>query len=206
MQNSERKEDLRVRRSRKLIQEAMIELTVEKQGFAAVTVRDITERAMVNRSTFYRHFVDKYDLVSQYMEDVCALTENNAKVTVYIGADKTPRDIPAGLLEMLKHVQSFAEFYQIMLSAEGDLGFAESFRKHLAQRFRMLVTRWGNENDQTGIPSEMRVKYVAYADIGAIVWWLENDQPCSVEQLTVWISQLSYPIWSGQIPDDLPKW
>ncbi|HEY0757581.1 MAG TPA: hypothetical protein VGD98_26770 [Ktedonobacteraceae bacterium] len=43
-------EDLRVRRTRKLITQALIEGTVEK-GFAALTVRDITRRAMVNRST-----------------------------------------------------------------------------------------------------------------------------------------------------------
>src|SRR5258708_1039661 len=66
------KEDLRVQRTRKLLQQALIELTVE-MGFAAVTVRDITRRAMVNRSTFYRHYLDKYDLLNQYMADVQAL-------------------------------------------------------------------------------------------------------------------------------------
>lgn len=60
-QKSETTEDLRVLRTRKLLQQAFIELTVEK-GFATLTVRDITKRAMVNRSTFYRHYLDKYDL------------------------------------------------------------------------------------------------------------------------------------------------
>ncbi len=46
--------NLRVRRTRKLLRNALISLTMEK-GFAAVTVRDITERAMVNRGTFYHH-------------------------------------------------------------------------------------------------------------------------------------------------------
>ena len=64
MHKSEAIEDLRVRRTRKLLQQAFIECTIEK-GFAALTVRDITERAMVNRSTFYRHYLDKYDLLEQ---------------------------------------------------------------------------------------------------------------------------------------------
>lgn len=64
MQNPVEIEDLRVRRTRTTLQRALIELTVEK-GFAAVTVRDICERAMVNRSTFYRHYIDKYDLLDQ---------------------------------------------------------------------------------------------------------------------------------------------
>ena len=63
-------EDLRVRRTRKLLQQAFLECTIEK-GFAALTVRDITERAMVNRSTFYRHYLDKYDLLEQYINERC---------------------------------------------------------------------------------------------------------------------------------------
>jgi AcrR family transcriptional regulator len=58
--------DLRVRRTRKVLKSALIELTIEK-GFAAVTVQDIADRAMINRATFYRHYLDKYDLLGQYM-------------------------------------------------------------------------------------------------------------------------------------------
>lgn len=72
MHKSEAIEDLRVRRTRKLLQQAFIECTIEK-GFAALTVRDITERAMVNRSTFYRHYLDKYDLLEQYLNEMYAL-------------------------------------------------------------------------------------------------------------------------------------
>jgi hypothetical protein len=70
-------EDLRVQRTRKLLQQALIELTVEK-GFAAITVRDITKRAMVNRSTFYRHYLDKFDLLEQYMNELFGLTSEEA--------------------------------------------------------------------------------------------------------------------------------
>lgn len=54
-------EDLRIRRTRKLLMQALIKLTVEK-GFAAITVQDIANRAMVNRATFYRHYLDMPEL------------------------------------------------------------------------------------------------------------------------------------------------
>jgi AcrR family transcriptional regulator len=54
--------DLRVRRTRRLLQQAFEELMREK-SFKALTVQDITERAMVNRATFYDHFDDKYALL-----------------------------------------------------------------------------------------------------------------------------------------------
>ncbi|MEM7029325.1 MAG: TetR/AcrR family transcriptional regulator [Chloroflexota bacterium] len=55
------KVDLRVKRTRHFLIQAF-EALLEEKGLQALTVRDITERAMVNRSTFYDHFDDKYDL------------------------------------------------------------------------------------------------------------------------------------------------
>jgi AcrR family transcriptional regulator len=55
-------EDLRVRRTRFLLQEKFWELLAD-QSFQSITVQDITARAMVNRATFYDHFVDKYALL-----------------------------------------------------------------------------------------------------------------------------------------------
>jgi len=59
---SNKKEDPRVTRTRNLILNAFTELLPEK-GFHALSVQNITERAGVNRATFYAHFPDKYALL-----------------------------------------------------------------------------------------------------------------------------------------------
>jgi AcrR family transcriptional regulator len=56
--------DPRVKRTRELINRAFTELIAEK-GFQALSVQDITEKAGINRATFYAHFQDKYDLLDQ---------------------------------------------------------------------------------------------------------------------------------------------
>lgn len=55
--------DPRVKRTRRLIEGAFLELLSEKT-LHAMTVSDITERAEINRATFYGHFFDKYALFS----------------------------------------------------------------------------------------------------------------------------------------------
>lgn len=66
----EKKLDPRFLRTRKLIMEAFKELAVEKE-FKNITIKDITQRATVNRATFYYHFFDKYDLMETVIsEDV----------------------------------------------------------------------------------------------------------------------------------------
>jgi len=56
--------DPRVKRTRSLIQQAFSELLAEK-GFGAITVQDITERAGINRATFYAHYPDKFALLEE---------------------------------------------------------------------------------------------------------------------------------------------
>jgi len=182
-QKSEASEDLRVRRTRKLLQQAFIELTVEK-GFAALTVRDIAERAMVNRSTFYRYYLDKYDLLEQYMNETYELTEEKVGSTSYKAS--------SGPLNLLKHIQQFADFYRVMLGRQGDPHFAQRFRQNTEKRFQSFATQASIEPDE--LPIDLRLSCLSYAGIGATVWWLEQEQPCTPEQLTIWFGQLSSAI------------
>ena len=58
--------DPRVKRTRKLLQDALLALLAEK-SFDAISVHDIAERSTINRATFYAHYVDKYALFSGYV-------------------------------------------------------------------------------------------------------------------------------------------
>jgi AcrR family transcriptional regulator len=179
-------EDLRIRRTRKLLQEAMIELAAEK-GFAEISVRDITERAMVNRSTFYRHYLDKYDLLDQYMTEVFAFAPKDHLEEQWHRSG----EVPNALHQFLLHVQEFAGFYRVMLGAKGDTVFIQRFRQEVEKRFRSLLNQYETEPDPNAPPIELRLSYISCADIGAILWWLENDQPCSAQDLAMWIGKLA---------------
>src|SRR6201995_5287968 len=54
--------DPRIRRTRKLLQGALGKLMLEK-SFDEISVQDITDRATVNRATFYDHYTDKFSLL-----------------------------------------------------------------------------------------------------------------------------------------------
>ncbi|WP_052889207.1 TetR/AcrR family transcriptional regulator [Thermogemmatispora carboxidivorans] len=60
--------DPRVRRTRRLLQQALLELLQEK-SFADISIQDIAERATVNRTTFYAHFGDKYALADAVIHE-----------------------------------------------------------------------------------------------------------------------------------------
>src|SRR4030081_746160 len=60
--------DPRVKRTRQLLQAALVELMAEKK-FDAISVQDIAERATVNRPTFYDHFADKHELFACFSRE-----------------------------------------------------------------------------------------------------------------------------------------
>lgn len=188
-QKTEGQEDLRVQRTRKLLQQALLELTVEK-GFAAITVRDITRHAMVNRSTFYRHYVDKYELLNQYLDELQVSISEAALLAEKTGRT-SPEKLPAGLLILTRHVQQYAKFYRVMLGRNGDPLMTQRFRQMVENRFRYLFSRHNVKIDPKAPPLEMKLSYISSAAVGAILWWLENNQPCTAEQLAIWLSQLN---------------
>ena len=50
------KQDSRVTRTKSLIRSAFLQLLKEK-NYEAITVQDILDKTLINRSTFYKHFL-----------------------------------------------------------------------------------------------------------------------------------------------------
>lgn len=62
-------DDPRIRRTRGYIKDSFLDLLSEK-NFKSITVREITERAEVNRATFYDHYEDKYALLNETLRGI----------------------------------------------------------------------------------------------------------------------------------------
>lgn len=60
-----RKEDLRVRKTKKAISDAFMELLIEKP-IEDMTVNELCDKAGVRRTTFYKHYKDKYDYIASF--------------------------------------------------------------------------------------------------------------------------------------------
>jgi AcrR family transcriptional regulator len=184
-------EDLRVRRTRKLLQKALLEAASEK-GFAHVTVGDIAERAMVNRATFYRHYEDKYDLLRQYMEELSGMIDSEGRTSAKDGLDRSADSLPAGLVNLYRHIQANKDFYRVMLGNQGDPAFcAQSFRDFIERGLRRILAGQTHQANPDGPPIDLTVSYLLSAGVGAIVWWLESEQSYSPEQMADWLYQFS---------------
>ena len=124
--------DPRVVRTRQQLGEALVAL-IEEKGFDALTVQDITDRAELNRATFYLHYRDKQDLLEQSLRDAIdeLITDIGASADEQgqLLMEESPRPIKA----VFDHVAQHAEFYRVMLSAEGVPAFSAGIRDYMAE-------------------------------------------------------------------------
>src|SRR5215831_17755220 len=116
--------NLRVRRMQKLLREALIEL-IEERGFEALTIGEITERAMVSRAAFYRNYQDKYALVEQIFEE--------AMSSLFSALGELGQEHPAEVwVTFFEHIAQYNRLYRALLGKKSSPWFVRKMRHALA--------------------------------------------------------------------------
>ena len=172
--------NLRVRRTQKLLREALIEL-IEEQGFDALTVGEITERAMVSRAAFYRNYHDKYDLVEQiFAEAMRALFD----------AVSEPASVhsPQIWVRFFEHIAEYERLYRALLGRKGSPWFVLKMRASLVdlvKEFGRLSPQWQPAATNPIYPTadEFIPDLVATMVVEAITWWLEQGRPYPTQEI-----------------------
>ncbi len=138
--------DLRVRRTHKLLWEAlMVELS--ERTIEEITVSDICERAMVHRTTFYKHYEDKYALLEQgirQMYDDLLAEEEHLPPNAY-----SVEHPPPYFIRLFEHAAQHQHFYKLMLCGEGIGRFQKLVKEvcwpgGLSMTCLFLRIRWRN--------------------------------------------------------------
>jgi AcrR family transcriptional regulator len=171
--------NLRVRRTQKLLREALVEL-IEERGFEALTVGELTERAMVSRAAFYRNYRDKYDLVEQIFEEAMSALLN---AVGEIGSEHPPEI----WVKFFEHIAAYERLYRALLGSKGSPWFARKMRTSLAG----LVSELGrlphgpiaaNRPVHT-FSDDFVPDLVSTMFVEAIAWWLEHGRPYTPREI-----------------------
>lgn len=184
MKSSREPVDLRVRRTRKLLWEALM-AELNERTFEDITVKDICERAMVHRTTFYKHYEDKYVLLEQGMrqmyDDLLAQEEH-----IPPGAFSVD-DPPPYFLRLFEHVAQHQQFYRLMLCGEGVSRFQKMIKEYVVEVVSTNMHTLPPANQHPDFPLIMRVQFIAGAVLSLLAWWLENDLPLSPYQMAQYL-------------------
>ncbi|HEU5346399.1 MAG TPA: TetR/AcrR family transcriptional regulator [Ktedonobacterales bacterium] len=171
--------DLRVRRTRKLLWEALMAEMAERP-FEQISVLDICERAMVHRTTFYKHYEDKYALLEQGMRQMyTALLLEHQHLPLNSYSVEHP---PPYFVRLFEHVAQHERFYRLALGGDGIGRFQRLLRDYFAD---VVASRMREEHPAADLqlPIAIHAHFLAGAILSLLAWWLERDMPLTPTEM-----------------------
>ena len=169
------KSDIRIRFTKKLIQESLIEL-MAKKSILNIRVNEICDLAGISRSTFYTYYDDQYDLLKQIEDQTFKaiehITQNYRKDFRKNGAISS-----AAMDEMVQgfinYIAENNDSIQVLLSENGDYLFQKRFFRNNIERLQ----EYRDVKEKKGLDDETIKCYSLFAVGGLLVViqdWLKN--------------------------------
>ena len=164
--------DRRVKRTHRLLQDALIGLTLEK-GFEAVTIRDITDRADVGYATFFRHYPDKEALLADVLE---AMKDEFQSLLAPYSMVNDPEKTGTLLFE---YVEENCDLCRVLLDSTDTM----SLLKPVQEIGLSDSTLMGNLSVQQSVPVEVAISHLMSSLVMLLRWWLDHDMPYPPERM-----------------------
>ena len=165
--------DRRIRRTRKLLKKAIVEVTLEK-GYEHVTIQDITDRADIGYRTYFRH----YSSIDELLAD--AVHEKLEELRRMIGfapgeegesAINMTRPEKAEII--FRFIRDNQDIFRIIFLQHGARFCLEPLYADAQRRAGAAVSQIAGDR----ISAEIMSNHVVASTLALMRWWLVNDMP-----------------------------
>lgn len=170
-------DDRRIRRTKKLLKESLATLLLKKK-LNDITVKELVDLADLNRGTFYLHYRDIYEMLSQIEAEMLNELEE-------ISSRYSPQALRVSpkpyITEVFQYVADNQTFCKMLLGPYGDIGFVEKLKKMVEEKcFRLLIETCPQQDLQD---YEYFAAYTVSGSIGLLQRWMEDGMKVSPEEL-----------------------
>ena len=191
-----KEQDLRFIRSKESIKKAFIDL-LDSIGFEKITVKKLTEKAKINRSTFYLHYLDKYDLLDQIeneiLEEIRILFKEMPIQSIVKGKPDIQK-MKQVLVRIYSHIGRNHSFFSLIMGQKGDPAFFGKFERMVKD----IVIRNADLSSKIAIPEKYLIAMIAGIQTGFVREWLSSGMQESKEEIAEIIIQVARTILSAQ--------
>ena len=184
------KQDLRVIKTQNLLYNTLSEL-LRKKAFEEIKVSDICQSALINRSTFYSHYEDKYELLMDYI--------NNQKEVLIMELEKNEHIINTKeyymklIYLLLNYIEEKKDiYYDILINNKNSIVMDMLLDVALHDVEKRIKEDKANNNN---IPSDIVTKFYLSGVVSIGLDWLKNNNKYSKQELITYLDKL--------IPDDI---
>ena len=167
----------RIQKSRRLLHQALISLILER-NYESITVQQILDRANVGRSTFYTHFRDKDELLVMGFEHLREMLDDIQRKTT--AGDLQPYEKVIGFsLPMFEHLYEYRSEWKALSGSQAGVIVRQSIQEIIGslieREFKAEFQK--RKNNDSAIPFDLFVNYLASTFMSVASWWLESKNP-----------------------------
>ena len=176
------KTDRRIRYTKMVLKQSLLNL-MRDQPIEKISVKDICEKADINRGTFYTHYADPYDLLAQIENEL--FDEIHASIESSLKAESI-----SGLLDgIFGSILKNTDLCRVLFSDFGDKVFLRRIMYIARDR---SIAEW-----QKMMPSakagQLERLYTFYANgcVAIIQEWIQNGMQESPQELSDFIEKIT---------------
>lgn len=177
-------EDRRVRKTKTQLQQTLAKLLVQKP-INKITVKELCDMVDINRSTFYAHYQDVYELMEQIQNYICESFQDI--VNRYPMSDQY-MDLQPMETEMFEFLLKEEALAQVILCHHGNISFLQEIHK--------IIMAYFEEHWHKFLPQDTTGKwvysfhFVVSGCLGLMQQWLESDRKETPKEMAAMMSKL----------------
>lgn len=173
--------DRRVKYTKKVIKEALIQLLQEKE-LNKITVSELCEKSDINRATFYRYYMDIYDLLEKLEQEL--IDELKGIIPNY--SNYSIREV---IKEFLNVFLENKKLVKIIFGNRQNIYYLNDFFNYIYEKFK---DKWFENIDMNEDDKSLAAVYAFNGTLGVINYWIQNDFEEEVDLISSVIEKICY--------------
>lgn len=161
--------DPRVKRTFKLLSDTLIDM-VNDIGYELVQVSDIVRQAGISKSTFYRHFLDKENLVKYVLSEIIQRV-----IEKMVSGRSELEEVTLGFQYVRDHPTHARLYLSLPLNSPARQLIRDFIAQMVLERYRLL--------DMEPELKDLAINHIIASTDAMVEWYLDNLDDCSSEKV-----------------------
>ena len=177
MESNQSKESRRIRYTKMVLRESLMEL-MKTKPISAISIKEICAKADISRSTFYIYYADQYDLLKKIEEETLAFIDTIHKKYVLHKNDK--RETLQMMEEILQYIADNNKSIYVLFTENGDIHFQKTLFSSMYRKnyIKSLTDKFHDESTK-----QYYFLFIATGTVGLICHWINNGMDTPIPEL-----------------------
>lgn len=158
-----------------LLKQSLLEF-LDKKQLSKITIKELCDKADINRTTYYRYYLDPYDQLEKIEDEIFN------DMASFIDTSNINNNL-LRLKSILEYINDRKEEFRILL-VKGDINFQYKLLSFIGKRI------FENKN-KDDIDLEIKYIYTAVGSFGVVSEWIKDNLKLSIDELSKKIIELN---------------